>query len=414
VAHRLDLAQQTTIPESLWHEACWDGATSKLVPFPNRWHLFFDKQTVPRNCITLWTHAAVLALARGALEPFACKGNTCRGGCAFVGARPHVCRELNPAERLADEVLDRLSLSAPHVFSSRAATSSGQFTNNPRALARETHAAYCAIFGHPVPGAAGAAPHARPRCSVRLPAQRPSQQPSQRPSHPLQSRCPRPVPGRPRSPHLPTHPPCAVLIAAPAAAVGGEGAGPSDAPTPQTSPGGGGAGPSPVAGASAADAAGPWRCRPVAGEDVAYAAGDSARAGMETAWQVLRGPGSVVRRRGGVGGGDWLDGRHAGPAVEAGEEKGQARGSVWRVREVINGVYLPTDGARVVGRERAAEHTRRVLQLRDPGITRPELLVAELWLRLRLAAAPLLCWLNACCGLWMTTCTVPALLTHDP
>jgi len=42
------------------------------------------------------------------------------------------------------------------------------------------------------------------------------------------------------------------------------------------------------------------------------------------------------------------------------------------------------------------------------------LLVAELWLRLRLAAAPLLCWLNACCGLWMMACAVPALLTHDP
>jgi len=42
------------------------------------------------------------------------------------------------------------------------------------------------------------------------------------------------------------------------------------------------------------------------------------------------------------------------------------------------------------------------------------MLVAELWLRLRLAAAPLLCWLNACCGLWMTVCAVPALLTHNP
>jgi len=47
-------------------------------------------------------------------------------------------------------------------------------------------------------------------------------------------------------------------------------------------------------------------------------------------------------------------------------------------------------------------------------ILRNKLLVAELWLRLRLAAAPLLCWLNACCGLWMTACDVPALLTHDP
>ena len=48
------------------------------------------------------------------------------------------------------------------------------------------------------------------------------------------------------------------------------------------------------------------------------------------------------------------------------------------------------------------------------GKTQNPLLVVELWLRLRLAAAPLLCWLNACCGLWMTACAVPALLTHDP